>query len=406
MVIALRRRCAVFAVLAALAVAASGCASATGAAAPAPSEVAASDAGDVSAPTGSVLGTQHGPAAETRHTPANFPAGTASPEHTGASQVAPGAVNALELTGPVVADEVPDMTPVLTDVAPSLPARVTDANGDVITVERAKRVIALDLYGTLTDTIIGLGLGDRLVGRAVSDTQEVLEDLPVVSNGGIGLNAEAVLNLKPDVILTNLTIGSERIYSQLEAAGVTVVRFDQTPTIDAIGDEIRRVAAVFGMSEAADQLVSSTEQHLAVVRGKIEALAAATPRPPRAVVLYIRGAGGIFFILGADYGAAGILAELHLADVAGENGITNVKPANAEALVSLNPEIILAMQRGVESAGGVAALLDRPGIAATTAGQHRRVIMADDSQLLSYGPRTPSNLLALARAIYTDDANQ
>lgn len=328
---------------------------------------------------------------------------TGSPTST-AQAASPDAVNALELTGPRAAPVVPDMEPVVTDAEPSLPATVTDVNGTEVTVSSADRILALDLYGTLTDTVIGLGLHDRLAGRANSDVQAILSDLPVVTTNGHDLNVEAVLNLNPDLVLTNTTIGSDRNYTQLEDAGVTVVRFEQVPHIDAIAGAIADVGAALGVPDAAEELAEHTADELVAAQEEIDALRAKTPRPPRAAVLYVRGTAGVFFILGEDYGAADILNALGLEDVAHENGITDLKPANAESLVSLDPEIILAMEHGVQSTGGIDGLLDRPGVAETTAGSTERIVTAPDGQLLSYGPRTPQGLLALARAIYTDDA--
>ena len=110
----------------------------------------------------------------------------------------------------------------------------------------------------------------------------------------------------------------------------------------------------------------------------------------------------VFFILGGGYGATDILEALGLEDVAEENGIEDLKPANAEALVSLDPEIVLAMKGGVESSGGIDGFLARPGMEATTAGMKQRIITAGDTQLLAYGPRTPEHLVAIAEAIYTE----
>lgn len=309
-------------------------------------------------------------------------------------------VDALTLSGSADAVDVPDMQPVLTSPEPHFPATVTDARGTDITVNSADRVIALDLYGTLVDTIIGLGLTDRLVGRGASDTQAVLEDLPVVSTDGIGLSAEAVLSLRPDVVLTTMTIGSPQAYDQIEAAGVAVVRFDTVPSLAELPESMTRVASVFGMADQADDLIAHTEAELASAREEIAALASATPRPPRALVLYVRGTAGMFFIFGAGYGIADILTELHLDDIASKAGIEKLVPANPESLVTLDPEIILTMRAGLETGGGVPALLKRPGISATTAGEKERIITADDAQLLSYGPRTPAALVSVAKAIY------
>ena len=46
------------------------------------------------------------------------------------------------------------------------------------------------------------------------------------------------------------------------------------------------------------------------------------------------------------------------------------------------------MTKGLESVGGLTGLTQLPGIAQTSAGQHKRVVTVDDSLLLSFGPRT------------------
>jgi len=323
--------------------------------------------------------------------------GAATPEASDAD-----ARDALSLSGPAEAATVPDVTAATKDPKPSLPTTVKDAAGASVTVSSADRILALDLYGTLTDTVIGLGLADRLVGRSNADTQTVLKDLPVVTQSGHDLNTEAVLSLEPTLVLTNATIGSEEKYAQLEAAGVTVVRFDQTPSLEGIDDTIDAVGRAVGLPRAAEALAKRTDDEMHLAKESVAALRSATPVAPRAVVLYVRGTAGVFFVLGKDYGASDIIDALGLEDTAAENGITQLKPANAEALVRLDPQIVLAMRDGVRSTGGVDGLLKRPGMAATSAGSMRRVVTAADGQLLAYGPRTPANLVALARAVYTD----
>ena len=315
----------------------------------------------------------------------------------------PEAKDALSLKGHVSATTIPDMEPVVKDAKPELPATVTDATGKKITVDNMDRMLALDLYGTLTDTVIGLGLEDKLVGRSNSDTQKSLADLPTVTENGHDLNVEAVLNLKPTVVLTNNTIGSKDKYDQLAAAGVTVVTVEEIPSQDKISDGIEAVGAATGMEDAADTLADHTEKRLDEAAENIKKLSAATSTKPKGAVLYMRGTAGVFFILGKDYGAGDLLKSLGLEDVAAENNITQLKPANPESLVKLNPDVILAMEAGLESTGGMDGLLKRPGVAATKAGANKRIITAADGQLLSYGPRTPDNLEALATAIYTQE---
>lgn len=330
-------------------------------------------------------------------------ASTPAEDSTSTEDTTPdGVINALEATGPASTATIPDVEPVIDGASPSFPTTVTDATGEEITIDGADRVLSLDLYGTLTDTIVALGLQENLVGRANSDLQESLQDLPVVTQNGHDISIEAVLDLQPDLILTNTTIGSDTVYDQLEAGGVTVVRFEHTPSFEGISTTIEAVGAAFGMGEEASTLAEHTQDELDEALQYVDTLSSATPQAPRAIALYVRGTAGVFFILGADYGAADVLDALNLEDTAAENGITDINPANAEALLSLDPEIVLAMEGGVESTGGIDGLLERPGMAATTAGENERVITAPDTQLLAYGPRTPEAVRALGEAIYTE----
>lgn len=314
--------------------------------------------------------------------------------------------NALDLSGPVEATKLADMQAPMQPSQPKLPATVTDSQGRSVRITTAERVLSLDLYGTTTDTMIGLGLSAKLVGRSNSDTQQILNSLPTVTRNGHDLNIEAVLNLKPDLIVTNLTIGSAANYQQLESAGITVLRLPEVPAIKDIGGSIRLVADAFGLNDKGEALAQKTSDSLEQARRTVQALRSKTPVKPKAAVLYVRGTAGVFFILGANYGASDLIDALALDDVSKSNNITGLKPANAESLLTLNPDIILAMEQGVQSAGGIKAFLSRPGLSATNAGKNQRVITAPDSQLLSYGPRTPQNIVALAEAIYTRSGNR
>ena len=92
-------------------------------------------------------------------------------------------------------------------------------------------------------------------------------------------------------------------------------------------------------------------------------------------------------------------------DVAAEIGWKGSKPLTDEGLIAAQPDLILMMTKGLTSVGGVDGLLDRfPALANTPAGQNRRVVDMNDSEILGFGPLTARVLNALAVAIYAPDA--
>jgi len=76
-----------------------------------------------------------------------------------------------------------------------------------------------------------------------------------------------------------------------------------------------------------------------------------------------------------------------------------------EGMVKAAPDVVLVMSNGLESVGGVDGLLERlPAVANTPAGEHRRIVDMDDTQVLSFGPSTADVLDALAVALYAPAA--
>jgi iron complex transport system substrate-binding protein len=308
----------------------------------------------------------------------------------------------------LLASEV--IVPVEISPAQQLPATVVshDNGGDVeVTVDDTSRVIGLDLAGSIAATIWGLGLGDTLVGRDISTTFDGAVDLPVVTSGGHTIDAESVLALRPTLIITDGSIGPRDVLTQLRDSGVTVVFVDNAPSFGGAAQLARDVSATLGVAATGEVLATRIQDDLVAKITEIGAIApSADGDRVRMIFLYLRGGSGIYYLFGEESGAGDLIRGLAGVDVAAEIGWTGMQPMTDEAIIAANPDLILVMTDGIESAGGIDGLLAaKPAIALTAAGQNRRFVDMADGDILSFGPRSAAVLDALARAVYAPALN-
>ena len=310
------------------------------------------------------------------------------------------------LTGPSTAlIESSRIEPVAVDPTQSLPVTVTsrDLDGDRdVVVDDTSRILPLDIAGSIAATVFALGFGDNVVGRDISTTFPEADELPIVTSSGHAISSEAVLALRPTLVITDGTVGPTDVVLQLRDAGVTVIYVDAEPGLGAPAELARQVSAALGSPETGELLADRLEQDLAEVLAAIESIRPDAPGDRvRILFLYLRGASGIYYLFGEESGADELIEGLGGIDVAGEIGWVGLRPMTDEALVAANPDLILVMTGGLESVGGVDGLLaEKPAVGLTRAGENRRFVDMDDGEVLSFGPRTPAVLDALARAIY------
>lgn len=284
----------------------------------------------------------------------------------------------------------------------SVPVTVTDAEGREVEVTDVSRILPVDISGTIAATVFGLGLGDDVVGRDSSTSFAGTEDLPVVTNSGHTLNAEAILELAPTVMLTDTTIGPKEVRQQLRDAGIAVVVISSERRADTVDDLVLEIAAALGVPDRGRALAGRLLDDIGAAGAEVDEIAPSEASDrPRMLFLYVRGSANVYYIFGRDSGADSLIEAVGGVDVASEIGWEGMKPMTAEALIAAQPDVLVMMTDGLASVGGVEGLLGRiPALAQTPAGEHRRVIDMADPEILSFGPRTGDVIRALARALY------
>jgi iron complex transport system substrate-binding protein len=257
------------------------------------------------------------------------------------------------------------------------------------TPDGAARLVTV---GTSTTEIVhALGLGDRIVGVDTSSTYPAAAVAAAKVGYQRALAAEGLLSLRPSHVLAGDEAGPPTVLTQLRGAGVPVTIVPSALSIDGVGARIRIIASALEVAPAGDALATRVE-----TEARAASAAAQRPVPPRALLLYARGAG-MAMVAGAGTSGDAMLTLAGATNVAGS--IEGYRPISAEIVLASAPDVIVAPTGSLASLGGIDGLLALPGFAGTPAGKARRVVTVDDALLLGFGPRLPEAIATLATGL-------
>ncbi len=273
--------------------------------------------------------------------------------------------------GPIIitAADLPEITP-LSKPGPQTPARI------------------VSLATGVGETLVALGVGERVVGR--DETSEVPAQAEVVTKAH-NVSAEHVIALDPDLVIVDARTTPPEALDQIEAAGARIVEVPEAWTLADMAPRTTAIAKAVGVDPA--PLLATLPADSA------DPTSASPSDAPRVAFLYLRGTSAIYLLGGAGSGADALIAAAGGVDVGADAGLEAFTPLTAEALVALDPDVLLVMTGGMESVNGMEGLLALPGVAQTSAGRERRVIAVDDEVLLSFGPRTGALVELLRTAL-------
>ena len=251
------------------------------------------------------------------------------------------------------------------------------------------------LGGSVTEIVYALGAGDQVVGVDASSVYpEAATEQPNVGYFR-KVPAEGVLSLNPSLVLALEGTGPPTVFEQFRSAGVRIVQVPDTPSVTGAKQKIQQIGDLLGRSAQADSLIAAMERELEAA----QALRTEASSTPRVLFVYARGSGTMN-VAGRGTSAA---AMIELAG--GKNAITGFegfKPMSAEAVVEAEPDVILALTRGLESIGGTEGLLEQPGIPLTPAGKQERIVAMDDLLLLGFGPRLGTAVTRLTKKLHPE----
>lgn len=248
---------------------------------------------------------------------------------------------------------------------------ITDDRGRAVTFSTPpQRVVSL--LPSLTETVCELGQCHRLVGvDRYSNFPEQLKKLPQLG-GGLDPNIEAVVAVRPDVVLV---AASSRAAERLESLGLKVVVLEPKTHAD-VQRVLRKVAQTLGQPGAdADRVWRHID-------AAVSAAAQSLPTSAKGKRVY-------FEVNRAPYGAG---PSSFIGETLGRLGMQNILGPELGPFPKLNPEFVVRANPDLIMVGArnFTGMTDRPGWKGMKAivGNRLCVFSIDDSDVLVRpGPR-------------------
>ena len=252
------------------------------------------------------------------------------------------------------------------------------------TIAKVETYKIVSLNGAVTEIVSALGHEKEIVGVDVTSTypeslKATAKDLGHVRS----ISIEAIMALKPTLILATDKDMSPELLEKLKNSGVKTEVFAQEFTADGSKKLIADVAKALN-NDGAKALQDKIDADLK----NVKPIAAA----PKVLFIYARGAN-MMMVAGTS-----TPVERMMALAGGKNAVTDFedfKPLTPEALIKGNPDVILLFDSGIGSLGGPQGVLKIPGVDKTNAGKNKKVLAMDGALLSGFGPRVGEGAVKL-----------
>lgn len=261
---------------------------------------------------------------------------------------------------------------------------ITDDRGTLLSfAQPPKRIVSM--LPSLSESVCALNQCQRLVGvDRYSNYPDELKSLPKLG-GGMDPNIEAIVALKPDLVLV---AGSSRFIEKLETLGLKVVALETKNHAD-VKRVLRVLGSLFAVPDAqgADRLWRVIDSSVAAASQSLSARA-------KTARVYFEASPGPYAASEASF----------IGETLNRLGVKNVVPArlgpfpllNPEYVVRANPDVIMIGNRSMVHAQAY------PGWKSLKAVQGKQVCVFSDDEadvLVRPGPRMAEAARLMAKCL-------
>ena len=268
--------------------------------------------------------------------------------------------------------------------APAHALQLTDDRGVSVTFALSPQRI-VSLLPSLTESVCALEQCHRLIGvDRYSNYPDSVRSLPVVG-GGLDPNIEAIVALKPDVVLLAI---SSRASQRLESLGIKVVALEPKSHVD-VQRVLKKIGVLLDIPQA-----QGADRLWRIIDASVSAAAQSIPAQARNTRVYFEVSRGPY--------AAGQTS--FIGETLTRLGVKNIIPAslgpfpriNPEFVVRANPDLIMVGNRSMQ------AMASYPGWSSIKAVKEQRICVygvGESDVVVRPGPRMAEAARIMAQCI-------
>ncbi len=281
-----------------------------------------------------------------------------------------------------------------------------DASGNEVkqTFEKApERIVTNNL--SATETLIELGLGDKIVGMMNPDNAvtSIYKD-SVANINKLGdkktISKEIVLSALPDIIVGRAAMFSDKSlgeYTQWNANGVEVYAQAASVTkgetkIESVIQDVRNLGVIFNVQDKADSYADELQKKYDSVLTSVEN----TGTDKKNALVMCAFDGNTF----GTYKSS--LQENMLNKLGYTNVSTGTSGLSLETLVTMNPELIIYVtsdRNAKNDADAVNKLLSSDAVSDVAAIKNKKIVTIGYDEFMDYGPAVFDALSKIADSV-------
>lgn len=269
------------------------------------------------------------------------------------------------------------MNKTLSPVRTALTAAVTMlASASLFANEAPSSERVVSAGSAVTELLIALDAKDSLVAVDVTSQLPKEMELPKVGYHR-RLSAEGLLALSPTKVIGSDEMGPSTTLEQLKSAGVDVEIVNTEANVEGLVDRIDQIANIMHRETQAAALKTEVETQVKALESNQPAKA-----DKKKVLFLLIHEGRPANVAGSETTPDAII-QLAGGENPAAGQLSSYKPLSTEAMVEMQPDVILVSGRSYQTMGGADAILKAmPLLAATPAGMSKNIVTIDGHALV------------------------